>query len=117
MKHLIACVLLLCPLGAAAQSPDAPTSVADCEKIKSDLAYNQCLASFGPKQGERSPHSPPDEDAQTSRSARGGTFRGSRGRQAASFSVVSGKARASRKASASSDAASPENVRARRRRR
>jgi hypothetical protein len=118
MKYLIAFVLLLSPFAAAAQSPAAPKSVADCEKIKNDLAYNQCLASFGPKQGERASGTPSDEDAQTGRSAHGGTsVRGSRGRQAASFNVVSGRGRSSRKASASSGAERPESGRARRRRR
>jgi hypothetical protein len=32
--------------GASAQA--APKSIDDCEKIKEPLAYNECLASFGP---------------------------------------------------------------------
>ena len=44
MKYLVALLLLAWPLAAAAE----PQSIADCEKIKGDLAYNQCLASFGP---------------------------------------------------------------------
>ena len=54
MKHPILAALLALlafPLAAAAQP--APKSIADCEKIKGDLAYNQCLANFGPKMGER----------------------------------------------------------------
>ncbi len=44
MKYFIALLLFAWPLAAAAQ----PRSIADCEKVKGDLAYNQCLASFGP---------------------------------------------------------------------
>ena len=44
MKYLVALVFLAWPLAAGAQ----PRSMADCEKVKGDLAYNQCLASFGP---------------------------------------------------------------------
>jgi len=44
MRYFIALLLLAWPLAAAAQ----PRSIADCEKVKGDLAYNQCLASFGP---------------------------------------------------------------------
>jgi hypothetical protein len=51
MKHLVLAALLAFPFAAAAQP--APKSIADCEKIKGDLAYNQCLANFGPKMGER----------------------------------------------------------------
>jgi hypothetical protein len=32
-----------------------PASVSDCERIQNALAYNECLASFGPKVGERRP--------------------------------------------------------------
>jgi hypothetical protein len=31
-----------------AQAQGAPRSVSDCERLKNDLAYNQCLALFGP---------------------------------------------------------------------
>ena len=51
MKRIVLVVLLILPFAAAAQP--APKSIADCERIKADLAYNQCLASFGPKMGER----------------------------------------------------------------
>jgi hypothetical protein len=47
-----ALIALLC-LPTLALAQPAPKSIADCEKIKGDLAYNQCLASFGPKVGER----------------------------------------------------------------
>jgi hypothetical protein len=51
MKYPILAALLAFPCAAMAQP--APKSIAGCEKIKGDLAYNQCLASFGPKRGER----------------------------------------------------------------
>ncbi|MBY0260172.1 hypothetical protein [Methylobacterium sp.] len=31
-----------------AQAQAGPRSVSDCERLKNDLAYNQCLATFGP---------------------------------------------------------------------
>lgn len=51
MKYLVLAVLLAFPAAAAAQAP--PKSIAECERIKGDLAYNQCLSMFGPKVGER----------------------------------------------------------------
>src|SRR3954451_10229025 len=92
MKRIVLVVLLILPFAAAAQP--APKSIADCEKIKNDLAYNQCLASFGPKMGERAPRvhvgedpeSSVTEQATTSRGRR--NVRGSRGRQSMSFDVV-----------------------------
>ncbi|MCE4223532.1 hypothetical protein HCU64_07200 [Methylobacterium sp. C25] len=39
---------LLPLLASAAWAQGAPRSVADCERLKNDLAYNQCLAMFGP---------------------------------------------------------------------
>jgi hypothetical protein len=41
--------LLVGPLAGAALAQGAPRSIGDCERIKGDLAYNQCLAMFGPK--------------------------------------------------------------------
>jgi hypothetical protein len=91
MKHLLTCLLLLCPIAAAAQSP-SPASVSDCERLKNDLAYNQCLASFGPKRGERAARDG-DGDQVAVEPAPGGRTRAARGgRQAASFDVVSGRA-------------------------
>ena len=102
MKYLLICLLSLYPLAAAAQSPGAPKSVSDCEKIKGDLAYNQCLASFGPKVGERvaGGAAEVDDGPAVRRSGRGGrSARRSRGgRQAASFDVVSGRRGAARTA-------------------
>jgi hypothetical protein len=108
MRYLISSLLVLCPLAAFAQSPGAAKSVEDCENIKNDLVYNQCLASFGPKHGERragAGHDDGDGPSRRGRSARGG-------RQAATFNVVSG-GRSSRKASAET----PGSVRTSRKRR
>ncbi|MBB2960359.1 hypothetical protein [Methylobacterium sp. R2-1] len=49
--HLLAAslVMLAAPVvahNAAAQG--TPRSMAECERLKNDLAYNQCLAMFGP---------------------------------------------------------------------
>jgi hypothetical protein len=100
MKYLLTCLLLLCPLAAAAQSQDAAKSLSDCERIKNDMAYNQCLASFGPKRGERATRAVVDEDAgpAVGRAAAGSRSvrRGRGGRQAAAFDVVSGRRGASR---------------------
>jgi hypothetical protein len=96
MKYLISSLLVLCPLAAVAQSPGAAKSVADCENIKNDLVYNQCLASFGPKQGERGAGAA-DDDGEGVRPSRRGGKAARDGRQAATFNVVSG--RSSRKAS------------------
>lgn len=48
--HLLAASLLLvAPLAAGtAAAQGAPRSMAECERLKNDLAYNQCLAMFGP---------------------------------------------------------------------
>ena len=94
MRYLISSLLVLCPLAAFAQSPGAAKSVADCEGIKNDLVYNQCLASFGPKHGERragAGDADGDGPPRRGRATRGG-------RQAATFDVVN--SRASRKARA-----------------
>jgi hypothetical protein len=48
MRVLPALLLLsLLPAGVSAAAAQ-PRSIGDCEKVKGDLAYNQCLASFGP---------------------------------------------------------------------
>ncbi|TGD94700.1 hypothetical protein [Methylobacterium nonmethylotrophicum] len=48
MRHALALFLLLGPFAGAALAQGAPRSVGDCERIKGDLAYNQCLSLFGP---------------------------------------------------------------------
>ncbi|MCC0806564.1 hypothetical protein FPV16_10080 [Methylobacterium sp. W2] len=35
-------------LATQASAQNAPRSMAECERLKNDLAYNQCLAMFGP---------------------------------------------------------------------
>ena len=35
--------------------PAAAATIDDCEKISAPDAYNRCLASFGPKRGQRPP--------------------------------------------------------------
>jgi hypothetical protein len=98
MRYRLACLLLLCPLAATAQT-SPPASVAECERIKNDLAYNQCLASFGPKRGERTRGvAVEDDDGPAVRPARRGgraTRRG--GRQAAAFDVVTGRSAPARR--------------------
>jgi hypothetical protein len=99
MRYLFACLFAICPFAAAAQSP--PASMADCERIRSDLAYNQCLASFGPKRGERPAReetADDEEPAAAQRSGRRGRTAGRGGRQAAAFDVVSGRGGAPRSA-------------------
>lgn len=39
---------LLSLLASAACAQGTPRSVGECERLKNDLAYNQCLAMFGP---------------------------------------------------------------------
>ena len=48
--HLLAASLMLAaPLAAeTAAAQGTPRSMAECERLKNDLAYNQCLAMFGP---------------------------------------------------------------------
>ncbi|HEY8567408.1 MAG TPA: hypothetical protein VIL65_18050 [Beijerinckiaceae bacterium] len=82
MRHLLlaasATLCLLLPSVAGAQA----RSIQDCEKIKADLAYNQCLADFGPRMGERAPRGAasavePDEDEEP-KATRGSGRSGSR---------------------------------------
>ncbi|HVL71848.1 MAG TPA: hypothetical protein VM434_08190 [Beijerinckiaceae bacterium] len=96
MKRL---ALLLVLLPATALAQDArPRSIADCEKIKADLAYNNCLASFGPKVGERAARvaAPGDEDGPAVRRSRRGSraVRTRGGRQRAAFEIRSGRVQA-----------------------
>lgn len=43
-----ACLLTVIVVAAPAAAQGTPRSVAECERLKNDLAYNQCLAMFGP---------------------------------------------------------------------
>jgi hypothetical protein len=46
---LAASLMLAAPLGGqTATAQGTPRSMAECERLKNDLAYNQCLAMFGP---------------------------------------------------------------------
>lgn len=115
MKPLILILLLIFPVVASAQTNSAPKSIADCENVKGDLAYNQCLASFGPAMRSRpgivAPGQDPEEVApvrasQGRQAARRGrairgrqAYRGGRairGRQSASFEIGSRRVRASK---------------------
>jgi len=94
MRLPITLLLALFPFAALAQTP---ASVADCERIENALAYNECLASFGPKVGERQPRVAVGGGEYQARPAdrrgRGGrTVRGRSGRQAASFEIRRGRA-------------------------
>jgi hypothetical protein len=65
-----------------------PSSIEDCESIANSLAYNQCLASFGPKQGERKTRSSARmEDDGGARPVNKKT-RSSSGRKTATFDVI-----------------------------
>lgn len=90
MKYLAVILFLTLPMAAAAQG--VPKSIADCEKVKGDLAYNQCLSTFGPKVGERRSRSaaaPSDDDEPVVTQGRGGRHGYSRRgeRQRATFEV------------------------------
>ncbi|MEE7447674.1 hypothetical protein MRF4_07515 [Methylobacterium radiotolerans] len=106
LKTLAALVVLLAPLPALAQG--TPRSIGECERLKNDLAYNQCLAMFGPAaknvaggyasadtavataatpaaaMAEPIPQVEETVEASTSRRRR---YRSARGRQYASFST------------------------------
>ncbi|MGL4439141.1 MAG: hypothetical protein ACRCUE_07715 [Bosea sp. (in: a-proteobacteria)] len=47
-------VLLSMIAGVMMTAPSSARSLDDCEKIKDWHAYNTCLASFGPRRGQRS---------------------------------------------------------------
>lgn len=49
---VVACAAALVPALVLAQGAK-PRSLEDCEKIEEAMNYNACLASFGPKRGER----------------------------------------------------------------
>ena len=101
LKHLAALVVLVAPFPALAQG--TPRSIGECERLKNDLAYNQCLAMFGPAAknvagGYASADAaaapalaealPQAEDAVENTPSRKGRYRSRRGgRQYASFST------------------------------
>ncbi|KMO44313.1 hypothetical protein VQ03_03365 [Methylobacterium tarhaniae] len=105
MRHALALFLFLGPLAGAALAQGAPRSVGDCERIKGDLAYNQCLSLFGPAAKgvaaaaaavsaaiPRLPEPPSlGETAEPApRGRRSWTRRLRGGRQSAAFTVISG---------------------------
>lgn len=105
MRHALAFLLFLGPLAGAALAQGAPRSVGDCERIKGDLAYNQCLSLFGPAAKSiaaavapaiaaipRLPEPPALGEAAepAPRGRRGWSRRLRGGRQSATFAVISG---------------------------
>ncbi|GEO99598.1 hypothetical protein [Methylobacterium haplocladii] len=46
--RLLGATGLLSLLASSAFAQGTPRSVGECERLKNDLAYNQCLAMFGP---------------------------------------------------------------------
>ncbi|MEE8630724.1 hypothetical protein [Methylobacterium ajmalii] len=108
MRHALAFLLLgpLCLGSGAAQAQGVPRSVGECERIKGDLAYNQCLSLFGPAAKNvaaaaaavsaaipRLPLPPALAEATAEpapRGRRGWTRRLRGGRQSATFAVISG---------------------------
>lgn len=100
MRLPIAALLALLPCAAFAQTPSAASSVADCERIQNALAYNECLASFGPKVGERRPRITASgaeyQGRAVRRPGRGSrtVVRGRGGRQSAVFEIRRGRAAA-----------------------
>ncbi len=95
MRLPTAILLALFPFAAFAQT--APQSVSDCERIQNALAYNECLASFGPRVGERRPRIAAGggeyQGRATRRRGRGGRamVRGRGGRQSAVFEIRRGR--------------------------
>lgn len=98
MRYVFAFCLVVLPLAASAQT--GPKSIQDCEGIKSDLAYNQCLANFGPAAHSRPGVVAPGQDPEVAtpanprRVSRHASRRGRhafRGRKRASFSVGSSR--------------------------
>lgn len=104
--------LLLVGLGGGASAQGTPRSVGECERLKNDLAYNQCLAMFGPAAknvaggyatGEAGPSLPAaaaipqaEEPAEEPRGGRRGRYRVRHGRQTAVFTAGSSEGRSYR---------------------
>jgi hypothetical protein len=98
---LVAGLTLLMTGAAFAQA--RARSLDDCEKISDALAYNQCLASFSPRRGQRASGAYPaarDPEATVPRARRGGavapgiTMQRSRpGRVRATIDIGPGRAR------------------------
>ena len=107
MRILLAAALLLVPASALAQAQ--PQKIEDCEAISAPLAYNACLAKFGPARRPGGPEVtevPPDADKKVFRrsSRRGKIARGRGGRAHAEFRVSKGKKAAIRASKSSKKA-------------
>ena len=94
VRILLAAALLALPLSALAQVQ--PKKIEDCESISAPLAYNACLARFGPARRPGGPEVtevPPDADKKVFRrsSRRGKIARGRGGRAHAEFAVRKNK--------------------------
>ena len=101
LPRLAAFTVLLAPLPALAQG--TPRSIIECERLKNDLAYNQCLAMFGPAAKNvaggyasadpaavpafAAPLAQGEDVAEPAPSGRRGHYRGRRGRQSAVFAL------------------------------
>lgn len=93
MRIVLAVVLAVSPAVAVAQGK--PRTLEDCEKIDAPLAYNACLASFGPKRGERAaPASMPPADEGETAAGRSGAA--ARAKPAIPGIVSAGKTRGGR---------------------
>lgn len=92
-RFVIAALMVCLPALAVA----APKSIDDCEAIQSALAYNQCLASFGPRVGERTVRQvePAQESAiePRRRGRKAASQRAGKGRRSMSFDTVSPRRR------------------------
>lgn len=99
--RIAAFVLCVVPFGALAQG--TPRSIGECERLKNDLAYNQCLAMFGPAaknvaagyasvDAAAAPALPEAAPAETEADAapRGRRYRGRHRRQYAMFTAGEG---------------------------
>lgn len=93
-RPVLAGLVLLAAGPALAQG--TPRSVGECERLKNDLAYNQCLAMFGPAArnvaggfaaaDSAAPQAAiPQAEEPQAEPARGRRYRGRHGRQRAVF--------------------------------
>ncbi len=109
MRILVAAALLLLPAIASAQAQ--PKKIEDCEAISAPLAYNACLAQFGPARRPGGPavtEVPPDADKKKffrRGGKRGKIARGRGGRAHAEFKIGKKKAAAIRGAKSGKKAA------------
>ena len=111
LPRLAALAVLLAPFPSLAQG--TPRSIIECERLKNDLAYNQCLAMCGPAAmnvaggyASADPAAAPalaaplpqaEEAVETVPSGRRGRYRSHRGRQSAAFTTGGGETRGYRR--------------------